>query len=125
MAEVLSSRELNRALLARQGLLQRLTVPIPDAVEHLVGLQAQSPNAPYFGLWSRVQGFTTGELAELLTGRQLVRTALMRSTVHLVSGRDACSLRFLLAPMLERQLLAGSPWGPRRHGPRRTGRGRP
>jgi hypothetical protein len=111
MAEILSSRALNRALLARQGLLERLQMPVPDAIEHLVGLQAQSPNAPYFGLWSRVQGFTTDDLAGLLERREVVRTVLMRSTVHLVSGRDARFLRPLLAPMLERRLVAGSSWG--------------
>jgi hypothetical protein len=111
VTEVLTVRALNRALLARQGLLERLRMPVPEAVEHLVGLQAQLPNAPYYGLWSRVQGFTTDELAALLTSRELVRIVLMRSTVHLVSARDALALRPLVAPLLERQLFSGSPWG--------------
>jgi hypothetical protein len=111
VAELLSTRALNRALLARQGLLERRPVPLCEMVEHLVGLQAQVPNAPYLGLWTRVQGFEPGELAGLLESRRLVRLALMRSTVHLVTARDALYLRPLIAPMLERQLSTGSPWG--------------
>jgi hypothetical protein len=111
VAEVLSTQALNRALLARQGLLERASVPLPAMVEHLVGLQAQVPNAPYFGLWTRVRDFDPGELAGLLESRRLVRMALMRSTVHLVTARDALYLRPLIAPMLERQLFTGSPWG--------------
>ena len=111
MPALLSTRALNRALLARQGLLDRLTIPLPDVLEHLVGLQAQAPNAPYYGLWSRLAGFTTDDLAELLLSRKAVRTVLMRSTVHLVTARDCLALRPLVAPMLERQLMAGSPWG--------------
>ena len=111
MADVLTLRAQNRALLARQGLLERLSCSVPEAVEVLVGLQAQSPKAPYFGLWSRVHDFRTEELAQLLETRVVVRTVLMRSTVHLVTTRDACFLRPLLAPMLERQLVTGSPWG--------------
>jgi hypothetical protein len=111
VSQVLTLRALNRALLARQGLLDRLTISVPAAVEHLVGLQAQVPNAPYVGLWTRLRAFTTDELAELLLTRQVVRIALMRSTVHLVTARDALELRALVAPMLERQLFTGSPWG--------------
>jgi Winged helix DNA-binding domain len=109
--ELVSTRALNRALLARQGLLARLTITVPEALEHLVGLQAQAPNAPYYGLWSRLTGFTTDDLAELLLTRRAVRIVLMRSTVHLVTARDCLELRPLVAPMLERQLMAGSPWG--------------
>ena len=111
MAEVLSRRALNRALLARQGLLDRLPLELPAALEHLVGLQAQVPNAPYYGLWTRLERFTTDDLAELLLTRRAVRIVLMRSTVHLVSAPDALFLRPLVAPLLERQLFTGSPWG--------------
>ena len=89
----------------------RCALSVPEALEHLVGLQAQAPNAPYYGLWSRLARFSTEDLSELLLSRQVVRTVLMRSTVHLVTARDCLALRPLVAPLLERQLLSGSPWG--------------
>jgi hypothetical protein len=96
---------MNRALLARQLLLERHRMPVLAAVEHLVGLQAQTPNAPYLGLWSRLGGFDASELSGLMAGRQVVRLALMRSTVHLVSARDCLALRPLVHPMMVRGLL--------------------
>ena len=57
-----------------------------DAIEHLVGMQAQAPFAPYYGLWSRLDGFTGDELSGLLTGRKAVRVVLMRGTIHLVTA---------------------------------------
>ncbi|MGF7031830.1 hypothetical protein J2T17_002744 [Paenibacillus mucilaginosus] len=102
--KVLSNRELNRALLARQMLLSRVKLPILEAIEKLVGMQAQSPNAPYFGLWSRIEDFRHEELSGLLRERQLVRMALMRSTLHLVTARDALRLRPLLQPVMDRSL---------------------
>ena len=112
--EVLSRRALNRALLARQMLLGRTSVPAGGAraeqvigvIEHLVGLQAQAPFPPYYGLWSRLEGFHPGELAELIVERRVVRIALMRGTLHLVSARDCLLLRPLLQPVFERQLNA-------------------
>ena len=101
---VLSRRALNRALLERQMLLRRAKFPIPEAVERLVGLQAQSPSAPYIGLWSRLDGFGFADLAELLKSRALVRIALMRSTIHLVTADDCLSLRPVIQPVLDRGL---------------------
>ena len=75
-------------------------------VEHLAGLQAQAPFPPYYGLWSRLAGFQPGDLAELLVSRQVVRIALMRSTIHLVSARDCLMFRPLIQPMLDRSLSA-------------------
>jgi hypothetical protein len=100
--EALGQRALNRALLQRQLLLRRVDVPVSEAVEHLLGLQAQAPLPPYYGLWSRLQGFDPHELGRLLTGRQAVRLTLMRGTVHLVTVRDALLLRPLVQPAIER-----------------------
>ncbi len=110
--EVLSLRALNRSLLDRQMLLRRATLPaagtraerVIETIEHLAGLQAQAPFPPYYGLWSRLDGFRPGDLAELLTDRRVVRIALMRGTIHLVSARDCLLLRPLTQPVLDRAL---------------------
>jgi hypothetical protein len=101
---VLSQRALNRALLERQMLLRRAKLNIPEAVQHLIGLQAQSPSAPYIGLWSRLEGFRFDDLAGLIERRALVRIALMRSTIHLVTADDCLTLRPVIQPVLERGL---------------------
>jgi Winged helix DNA-binding domain len=100
--EVLERRALGRALLERQLLLRRVNLPVTEAVEHLLGLQAQAPMPPYQGLWSRLEGFDPHELGRLLTERQVVRLTLMRGTVHLVTVRDALLLRPLVQVVIER-----------------------
>jgi hypothetical protein len=112
--DVLNLRALNRALLARQMLLRPAPLPagpgraeaVIGMVEHLVGLQAQAPFPPYFGLWSRLAGFQPADLAELLVSREVVRIALMRGTIHLVSARDCLTFRPLVQPVLDRALPA-------------------
>jgi hypothetical protein len=99
-AAVLSDRALNRALLARQGLLERTVAPALDTVERLVGLQAQEPPNPYVALWSRLQPFDPSELSELIAGRRAVRAQLMRATIHLVSARDYAVLHPLVRGVL-------------------------
>jgi hypothetical protein len=101
---VLDARALNRATLARQLLLERARMPVLAAVEHLVGLQAQEPLEPYAGLWSRLHGFRPAELVGLLEDRRVVRTWLMRRTIHLVTATDCRALRALHQPMLEQRM---------------------
>jgi hypothetical protein len=97
---VLTQRALNRALLARQGLLERSRTPPLEMIERLVGMQAQVPSNPYVALWSRLEGFRAEELSELIAGRAAVRAQLMRSTIHLVSAGDCVALQPHALPVL-------------------------
>ncbi len=115
-AETLSPRALNRALLARQLLLERAEAPALAVVEHLVGLQAQEPLNPYTALWSRLAGFRPEELAGLIEGRRAVRTVVMRATIHLVSADDCLTLRPLMQPVLDGELSRHPEWAPRLRG---------
>ena len=101
-APVLSQRALNRAILDRQLLLRRSKRPVADAIEHLVGMQSQAPQPPYVGLWTRLVDFRPEELSDLLLHRQVVRLALMRSTIFMVTARDAWALRPLVQVVHDR-----------------------
>ena len=103
---VLGPRALNRALLERQLLLSRRALSVPDALEHLVGLQAQNPNGPYFGLWSRLSEFHPDDLAGRIDRRVVVRIALMRWTLHVVTANDCVRLRPQTQPVMERRMRA-------------------
>jgi hypothetical protein len=103
---VLDRRTLNRTLLLRQHLVARSTLSAMEMLEHLAGMQAQVPTSPYAGLWSRIEGFATGDLGELLLERRVVRIVLMRSTIHLVTADDALAFRPVLAPMLAKDPYA-------------------
>jgi hypothetical protein len=85
---VLSQRELNRAVLARQLLLERTSLRIPRALEQLAGLQTQYAPSGYVGLWTRLEGFARDDLTRALERRSVVQATLMRTTIHLVSARD-------------------------------------
>ncbi len=84
----LSERELNRAVLARQCLLERAGAPIPRVLERVGGIQAQYAPSMYVGLWSRLAGFARDDLTRALERRSAVQATLMRVTIHLVSRRD-------------------------------------
>ncbi|MFI6939917.1 winged helix DNA-binding domain-containing protein [Streptomyces sp. NPDC050418] len=99
---VLDNRALGRASLARQLLLRRHGLGVEEAVEHLVGLQAQLANPPYVGLWSRLSGFALADLTELLTARDVVRGGLMRGTLHVATARDFRRLRPVLQPVFDK-----------------------
>ena len=109
-AELLTERQLNRATLARQLLLERVDMAPGDAVDHLVGMQAQSPRDPYIALWSRLVAFEPDELALLIWERRAVRVPIMRTTLHLVSARDCLAHVTKFAPLLART-LRGTAWG--------------
>src|SRR5690348_7401838 len=99
---MLRSAELNRALLARQGLLAREHHDPLDVIDHLVGLQAQEPLDPYTALWCRIDGFDPQTLATALEDKRVVRLALQRSTIHLVTAPDALAIRPALRVVQER-----------------------
>lgn len=96
----LTLRELNRATLARQMLLERAALPVPAAIEQLVGLQAQLAVSPYIGLWTRLRDFQRDDLAHLIETRQVVKATLMRATLHLVTAEDYLRLQGTLQPVL-------------------------
>lgn len=100
--DMLSKRARNRALLARQFLLDRSDDTVLDALTHLVGLQAQTPNAPYIALASRLKDFDPKLLTALIYDRRVVRIALMRGTIHSVTDSDCLELRPHFARVLER-----------------------
>jgi len=99
---ILDERALGRATLERQLLLQRSGLSTGQAIEHLVGMQAQSPLAPYVGLWSRLEHFDPDDLALAIVERRAARAPLMRATIHLVTAADCLALSPLTQPVLAR-----------------------
>ena len=95
---VLSLRQLNRALLARQHLLDRSPVSASEMIQHLVGMQSQAPNDPFVGLWTRLRDFEPDMLSTLMLERATVRGSLQRGTIHLVTADDYLTLR----PVMQR-----------------------
>lgn len=98
---MLTLREINRAMLARQMLLERSDMSIPSAIERLVGMQAQLSSAPYVGLWTRLHSFQRDDLARLIEDHTVVKATMMRATLHLVTADDFIRLRGTLQPVLQ------------------------
>lgn len=108
--EPVTTRQLNRWTLARQHLLDRAVLQPAAAVEGLAGMQAQAPSAPYIGLWSRLAGFQVGDLEDELRARTVVKTTVMRGTLHLVATSRLAAFRQATGSSYydsTRRLLAG------------------
>jgi hypothetical protein len=100
---------INRSYMARQLLLHRAAMPVQNALEYLVGLQAQDVMPPFVSLWSRLEEFAPGHLAEPMLQREVVRLTLMRNTVHMVSKRDALRIRPLMQVELNKAVIGAGP----------------
>lgn len=87
-ARTLSPRALNRALLARQLLLERSALSITDAIDQVGGLQTQYAPSGYVGLWTRLQDFPRDTLTDALEDRSVIQATLMRVTIHMVSRAE-------------------------------------
>jgi Winged helix DNA-binding domain len=96
---VLTVRDLNRALLARQLLLERKRLSPTAVIERLVGVQAQWPSAPYVGIWTRTTSFRRQSLERLLVKGDVVKATVMRQTLHLVTPRDYALIRAAMSEM--------------------------
>ncbi|MFG3038195.1 winged helix DNA-binding domain-containing protein [Streptomyces sp. NPDC048330] len=94
----ITARALNRATLARQLLLARAPLDVRDAVRRVVALQAQQPGSPYVALWNRVEGFEPEAVDGAVAGFELVRSTLMRLTLHLVHAEDYRAFREAVEP---------------------------
>ncbi|OUC96335.1 winged helix DNA-binding domain-containing protein [Streptosporangium minutum] len=105
-APVLSQRALNRTLLERQLLTRRTSHSALQVIEHLVAMQGQEPNWPYIGLWTRLIDFRKEELNSLLQDRKVVRSTMLRRTVHLAVADDFRWLRPTVQPIVSSALKA-------------------
>jgi hypothetical protein len=96
----ITPRELNRATLSRQLLLERSRLSAADGVARVVALQAQQPASPYVALWNRLDGFDPAELDDAFAGHRVVRATLMRVTMHAVHAADHQAFREAMEPTL-------------------------
>jgi hypothetical protein len=108
----LTQRELNRALLARQLLLERARSPLPKALERIGGVQAQYAPSMYIGLWSRLEGFSRDALTRALERRSVIQATLMRHTIHLVSKADYWPLALAVREARRAHWLRATPEPP-------------
>src|SRR5260370_8249175 len=104
----MTTRELNRALLARQFLLERSSLPLVPTLERVGGLQTQYAPSGYVGLWSRMRNFRRDLLTTALEQRRVIQGTLPRSTIHMVSARDY----WLFLAAVRRTPPAGAPRPP-------------
>ncbi|MBL1078489.1 AlkZ family DNA glycosylase [Nocardia sp. 2] len=102
----LTVRTLNRTLLLRQHLTERVSMPAADLIRHLVAVQGQEPNWPYIGLWARLQEFRHEDLQTLLDDRSVVRSTMIRKTVHLAAAEDFRWLHPTVKPFVAADLKA-------------------
>jgi hypothetical protein len=102
---VLNPRELNRALLARQLLLERSKLPLTRALEQVAGIQAQYAPSAYVRLWSCLERFALADLTLAFEQRRAVQGTLMRSTIHVVSTRDYWPLSAGVGPSRQEHWL--------------------
>jgi len=98
----LTLRQINRATLARQLLLERQPLSPAQALERLAGMQAQLPSAPFVGLWTRLTGFERDDLAGMISDRKVIKATLMRATLHLVTAQDYLRFRAVIQPVLSK-----------------------
>jgi hypothetical protein len=96
----LSLRRLNRATLARQLLLARERVPVAEAVQRILALQAQEPASPYLALWNRLHDFDPADLDAAFRSFEVVKATLMRVTLHAVAADDRAVFHRAMAPTL-------------------------
>jgi hypothetical protein len=106
---VLTPRALNRAVLARQLLLERADLPLPKALERIGGIQAQYAPSMYIGLWTRLRGFARADLTHALEQGAVVQATLMRVTIHLVSRADYWPMALAVREARRRLWLRASP----------------
>lgn len=99
----LIARDLNRTLLHRQHLLERTGRPVPELVEHLIGMQAQENLPPYLSLAARLTEFDPYDVSAALEDKSLVRLLCMRGTIHLLVPGDALMLRQWTQPCQDRE----------------------
>ena len=93
---LLTPRDLNRAALARQLLLERHSLAATDAVRQLLAMQDQLARAPFVGLWARTRDFSSADLRDAIRGRQVVRATMLRGTLHLMLAADLLAFRAAL-----------------------------
>ena len=95
-----TARQLNRATLGRQLLLERQPITPVDAMRNVVALQAQEPPSPYLALWNRIVGFDATTLDDAFDTHAIVKAQLMRITLHAVAAADYPAFHEAMVPSL-------------------------